>query len=175
MSRRAARKMPKPSAIPHRLDTSFLRARPWIARQVGKAPGLALFWKAGPADSRLGMLWILTVCSDPLCPCRDVKVEARSVPDSLAYVKVIGDHTELASIPDPGAHEAPAARSEALAFLNIDIDTGAISPADQRTPDAELLAWARAEIDAELLAHLRAAWRAAKGMEPVEAKSPIFI
>jgi hypothetical protein len=162
------KKKPKSTA---RSVTGYIRARPWVARQLGEDPQLALFWKDGPLGSRLGMLWMLSSCPEPNCPCRDVCVEARSVPDSLALVELIADDAlRILVSPDPKKLAGPA--SDMHACVRVHIDTREVTPDGKGPQDQQLLDWLKAELDEPVMAMLRAAWATAKGKKAVAMQSP---
>lgn len=133
---------------------------------------LALFWRDGPAGSRTGMLWMLSSCTEPDCPCRDVFVEALGVPDSLASVSLTADYgMQIALVPDPKGLAGPAATRQA--HVGIDIDTEKITPSGDSQQDEGLLDWIRAELDGEVMAMLRSAWAVAKGKKAEAGASSV--
>ena len=167
MSSRSKKRPSRPS----RHVVGYARARSWLARQLADDPSLAFFWKDGPGGSRTGMLWILSSCAQPDCPCRDVFVEARTVPDSLASGSLTADEgMQMMLVPDPKGLAGPVSKRKA--YLVIDIDTGAMKPSDEGPQDEHLLDWIKAELDEPVMAMLRAAWATAKGKKAEAAASP---
>lgn len=162
-------KRSRKNALPSPKDTTYyLRARPWLRRQLGEAPALALFWREGPGGSRQGMLWSLSACGSPDCPCRDVFVQAIAVPDSMIWAQLSGETIQTSIAPDPKGLAGPYVKR--TAFAKVNVATGAVSVERERT-DAALFAWLQAELDAAVLAELRAAWNRVRG-RPADAALP---
>lgn len=122
---------------------------------------MALFWRDGPEGSRQGMLWVLSGCREANCTCTNILVQALVVPDSLAYVQLKGSSILQSLVPDPKGFAGPVAKR--TASVNVDVATGAITKDGEGRSDPELLAWLKAELDADAIAILRVAWNTGKG------------
>ncbi len=149
-------------ASPNSLN--YLRARPWLRRQLGEDPSMALFWRDGPVGSRQGMLWVLSGCRHPQCTCTEVLIQALSVPDSLVSVQLKDSSIQQSLVPDPKGLAGPFVKRVASATVNI--ATGAITKEGEERSDPELLAWLKAELDADVITMLRVAWNIGKGRAP---------
>jgi hypothetical protein len=132
-------------------------AKPFLERQLPES-GPLLFWKDGPAETRDGMVWFVTTCTNPLCSCRDAIVHIFTTDDRLICVDELDDGLRQHNKPVDG--RAPCADKTARIFL--DVDSGHVDTDAKDKPDAGLVAWARAQIDAAVLDNLRRRFAAGK-------------
>lgn len=159
----------KKSSVPSQRPVDYLRARPWVRRQLGEAPALMLFWRDGPADSRQGMLWALSTCPSPDCPCRDVFVQAISVTDSVIWAQLDGEGVQTGVAPDPKGLAGPHMKRSAFAKVNV--ATGAVNAENGKPNDAEMLDWLKEELNGAVLAALRGVWNTVR-KRPADAAIP---
>jgi hypothetical protein len=160
-----SKKSDRSSQVP----THYLRARPWLGRQLEDNPNLLLFWRDGPAQSRQGMAWILQACPNANCPCRDVFVHAIAVSDAMVWVQVQGEAIQTGMAPDPKELAGPYVKRSAL--VKVDVATGAISAEKDRHNDEKLFGWLKAELDGAVLTVLRTWWNTVRG-RPADAVIP---
>lgn len=139
--------------MPARID-----AKPFLDRQLADT-GPLLFWRPGPNETRDGMLWLAGACTNPLCSCRDAHVLIYGTDDRLLWAEERDDdklETETRKI------EGRPPPVERRAKVYIDVDSGDFEPDEKRNNDADLVAWAKEQIDKPLLTVLRRRFAEAK-------------
>lgn len=132
-------------------------AKPFLDRQLPEA-GPLLFWRPGADETRDGMLWVVSACTNPACSCRDAKIEIFNVDDRLPSAEDADGRLEHSHRRIEG--RAPLAKRRAR--ISIDVDTGRVEPDHKRENDPELVAWASAQVDGAVLALLQRRFAQAK-------------
>jgi len=140
----------------------YLRARPWVDKQLGEDSSIALFWRDGPEQSRQGMLWVLSCCADPKCSCKEMFAQVMTVPDSLASIRATEGKIETSFIPDPKELAGPAASRHASVEINV--ETGVVRGIEGKPVDHDVLEWIKDVVDPQVLKILRASMLVAKGL-----------
>lgn len=132
-------------------------AKPFLERQLHE-DGPLLFWRPGPDETRDGMLWVVVTCTNPLCSCRDARIEIYNTDDRLLCVQVNDDKITRRVRNIDG--RAPPIPQHAKIF--VDVDTGHVEEDGRREHDAVLVKWAREQLDAPILALLQRRFDEAK-------------
>jgi hypothetical protein len=132
-----------------RFMSARVDAKPFLQRQLQAGP--LLFWRDGPGETREGMLWFVTTCTNPLCSCRDATIEISSTDDRLLWVEISGDTVREGHRTIDG--RAPALVRRARIF--VDVDSGHLEKHTKDGTDPALVRWARDQLDAVVLAVLQ--------------------
>jgi hypothetical protein len=142
---------------------SVVRVTPSLPRQIGEQ-GPLIFWRDGPAGTRVGLACAVETCRNPNCDCRDAVIHAFAIDSFTVSVEAAEGATALKTMrpaPTAGVPDPPSRK----AVVRVDIDSGEVSP-EGRAVDDELVRWIRDEVDGELLELLQRRWIRGKGREP---------
>jgi len=132
-----------------------LRADPSQARQLTLAGPMLLWRDAGGGGRREGLVLTTDLCTNPECTDRHVGVQALRVGEDLVSVEIDGRELATSHLAGSGAEASRAF------FVSVDPDDGRLEPQGE-VPDADALAWFRAELDRELLGVLLVRFEAAR-------------
>lgn len=137
--------------VDHRKQRQLPENGPWI------------FWKREAKDDpAAGLVVASFACAEPGCECREVKLEARKVDDSLQRAELKGGRLVLEFADHEGLDGSEVFRAA------LDIDSGELLPGEDAW-DPLVAQWLVEEIDGEVLDRLHSGWLVTKNLARVEA------
>lgn len=117
-----------------------------------------LFWRDGAGGRREGLVLVTRACANVDCSCRDLLVEGWQTTDELMGVSASNDTGPIRFV-----SRSDRGREQRVLWANFDVDAGTVrQAADAPASKPWATEWLRGELDAELLANLRARFADAK-------------
>lgn len=125
-------------------------------------------WREEDSDGVCrGLLITTSICDNPDCDCRDIRLGCTAIDERFADVELKGDTLKYRFVPRGGESAPPLRHLSA----KLDVDTARVD-FDEHAPveswDPELLAWLKEGMSEHHLARLRRRWRHVKGINKEE-------
>lgn len=125
------------------------------------------FWRQPVPDGpREGLVVATFACTVPECDCREVKLEARLVDDSLRSVELADDRLVFEFENGTGSGAGGPHDGTKVLRAALDIDSGELLITEEEWHE-DLSEWLLDEVDGELLDRLQDGWLATKGLPGV--------